>query len=805
MTVEFDPFFPIYLGRVNRIQFKLCHEYCETCYVLDKSKDNHKCLSCLPEYQYDYLYFTNQTEKNPDTCVLEGYYYDTEKEDVSLCSEIEYKYYINTTNNKKICFPDKEENECPSSYPLYNETTKECYYCDFDRFKDGECTADDLTMESCTECDYDCFVLGGCDFKDFNTSNDDFFEKIKSGGFLKNYTGDDGYLRMSNANGYGFHLTTVNNELNSLKEDTPKNHSIIDLKDCADLLRSQNGLDSEEDLVILKYENENPSSDGIDKGIQYEVYLPNSETKLDLSVCANTRITIYVPIELSERTQKVYDNMKKQGYNLFDPNDRFYRDICTPYKSIDGTDVVLFDRVNFYEQNKLICQKNCEFEDYTPESKYMKCDCKVTNEKKIETKEPEKVTKKSVIKSFYNVLKYSNYKVLRCYNLVFRKVTIKENVGSILSNIYFIGYIIAFFIFCYNRGAYFLKGIEKLLKGDKGDNTIELNKEDNISIFEKKQENIDDEIDKKSDGNKVIKFSKDTKNDKSVHTRTVKDISSVSENKNLGTKDVLRNNLVILEQDSKRELKKTPNEKESKKSELDKDEEQGLSNYELNALSYNEALMFDNRKFLDMYWYLLRREHIIIFTFVSWNDYNLFSVKLSKLFLTICSDMAFNVFFFSDESMHKLYTSGGENDFVGQIAQMVYSTIISQLLQIYVEYLIMTDSQYYYLKKLKKNSKLNKKLSLSIIKCIKNKLIAFYISTTIFFLFFWYSASAFCAVYANTQRIFVTDSYMSSLMGLTYPFALYFISSGLRFLSLKLKGKKKLRILYVLSGKIPLF
>ena len=93
----------------------------------------------------------------------------------------------------------------------------------------------------------------------------------------------------------------------------------------------------------------------------------------------------------------------------------------------------------------------------------------------------------------------------------------------------------------------------------------------------------------------------------------------------------------------------------------------------------------------------------------------------------------------------------------------------------------MTDSQYYYLKELKKNNKLNKKLSLSIIKCIKNKLITFYISTTIFFLFFWYSASAFCAVYANTQRIFVTDSYMSSLMGLTYPFALYFISAGLRF------------------------
>ena len=154
------PLTPFYFGRINRLQFKLCHEYCETCYELDIDKDNHKCSSCLPEYQYDYLYFTNQTEKNLNTCVPEGFYYDTEEEDIFSCDEIEYKYYINTTNNKKICFPDKEENECPSSYPLYKETTKECYYYDFDRFQKGECTADDLTMESCTECDYDCFVLG---------------------------------------------------------------------------------------------------------------------------------------------------------------------------------------------------------------------------------------------------------------------------------------------------------------------------------------------------------------------------------------------------------------------------------------------------------------------------------------------------------------------------------------------------------------------------------------------------------------------------------------------------------------------
>ena len=31
--------------------------------------------------------------------------------------------------------------------------------------------------------------------------------------------------------------------------------------------------------------------------------------------------------------------LKEQGYNLFDKNDKFYKDICIPYKSENGTDV----------------------------------------------------------------------------------------------------------------------------------------------------------------------------------------------------------------------------------------------------------------------------------------------------------------------------------------------------------------------------------------------------------------------------------------------------------------------------------
>ena len=136
------------------------------------------------------------------------------------------------------------------------------------------------------------------------------------------------------------------------------------------------------------------------KSIQYEIYNPETNNKLDLSVCSNITIDIYIPVKLNEETQQLYEELKNQGYNLFNKNDKFYTDICTPYKSKDGTDILLSVK------NELSCQANCEYSDFIPVSEYLKCECKVVNEEKIETKEPEKITAKSTLKSFYNILKY---------------------------------------------------------------------------------------------------------------------------------------------------------------------------------------------------------------------------------------------------------------------------------------------------------------------------------------------------------------------------------------------------------------
>ena len=44
--------------------------------------------------------------------------------------------------------------------------------------------------------------------------------------------------------------------------------------------------------------------------------------------------------------------------------------------------------------------------------------------------------------------------------------------------------------------------------------------------------------------------------------------------------------------------------------------------------------------------------------------------------------MALNVFFFADETMHKMFLDYGKYNFIQQIPQIIYSTIVSQLIEL---------------------------------------------------------------------------------------------------------------------------
>ena len=257
-------------------------------------------------------------------------------------------------------------------------------------------------------------------------------------------------------NDFFYHITTSENEKDFTNEKNKTNQfSKIDLGECENILKEYYHINKTVSLIIIKFEKKTNVS--TERSLQYEVYDPFNKTKLNLSICDNTTIDIYVPVILSNELQNIYNELQEQGYDLFDEKSDFYQDICTPFKSPGGTDVLLADRYNYYfNNNETLCQSNCKFSDYSMETQYLKCECDISNSQ-IDTDEEslQKFKPKIIYESFYEILKFSNYKVLKCAKLAFNLSNIMKNKGSIIAIVYISLYLLVFVIYC-------VKGINQL-------------------------------------------------------------------------------------------------------------------------------------------------------------------------------------------------------------------------------------------------------------------------------------------------------------------------------------------------------
>ena len=170
--------------------------------------------------------------------------------------------------------------------------------------------------------------------------------------------------------------------------------------------------------------------------------------------------------------------------------------------------------------------------------------------------------------------------------------------------------------------------------------------------------------------------------------------------------------------------------------------------------------------------------------------------------------MTMNGLFFVHESMHKKYTQGEDFTFVQKIPQILFTLIVSHLIEVLLCYLGMTDTHVYEIKALPnyKEKDIGEKI-ISILDKVKRKLVSFFVVTFLLFLFYWYFISAFCAVYQNTQKIFLRDAFISFLTALIDPFFIYGCTTILRTISLLKCCKKKpcCGCVYKLSDIIPFF
>ena len=495
---------------------------------------------------------------------------------------------------------------------------------------------------------------------------------------------------------------------------------------------------------------------------------------------------------------KAYEKLKESGYDMFNINDQFYQDKCTPFDSSNGTDILLTDRIdNIYNNDDTQCQSNCQFSLYSLESKYISCSCSIN--KNINNTKIEKFNPKKIYESFYDVLKNSNFDIMKCYKILNNKNIITKNIGCIIVIILFLGRSVCFSIFLF-KGINTLKIYIQKLK-EKNNSNIKSNI--NIHNPPTKKNSIrklilrKDLIKSNKKKLKIVNMNMRNKIDDGVANKIITDVmSQIMPGELDSSKRSFKNN--ILKQNNEineLKIKEVIEYKEIENSKII--QEMGYDDYELNELEYIEAIKIDKRTLFQIYWSILKRNQLIIFTFINCNDYNLLTIKLSRFIFLIVSDMALNVFFFSDDSMHKIFISYGKYDFIQQIPQITYSTIISQLIEVLLCYLSLTDKYIYQIKSLLKEDKTNN-IS-KIIKCVNIKLYIYFAFTFLFFGVYWYIISIFCGVYRNTQIHFIKDSIISFSIGLIYPFILDFIIASLRICSLR-DPKKRFKFIYALTN-----
>ena len=534
-------------------------------------------------------------------------------------------------------------------------------------------------------------------------------------------------------------LTSTKNQ----KKNNNEKIITMDLGQCENILKDEYNISNENPLYILQVIAE---EEGIKiPKIEYEVYYPSYDSnndleKLNLTLCKGTKIEISIPVEIS-------DNIDK-----YNPKSDYYNDICYKTTSESGTDLSLKDRRNeFSENNMTLCEENCILIGYNNSNEKVKCSCEIKTN--VSPNYDLKFNTKDFYKSFIDIKNIANINIIKCYKTVLNIKNLINNYGFYIITPIMVLYFVISIIFWLVS----YKNLRKMLFG-----VVEVvNKDKQIEVYPIINEK----------GNPLKKKIKRNKKIKVMKKQSGSDVDNDIINKNSNLRNI---NLQITYKD-----------------------------FEINSLEYDEAFKLDKRNYLQYYFSLLKYNHPLIFSFGAYNDYNSRIIKIFLFFFSFSSDFTINALFFNDNTMHKIYEDKGKYNLLFQIPQILYSTLISRIIDIFIKNLALSQNYIIELKHEKGKNNISKKY-IRILKILKIKSILFFIFAFGILSIFWYYITCFCGIYTNTQFHLIKDSIISLIISFIYPLGLYLIPGLFRIPSLRMKIPSG-KLLYRFSSFLEYF
>ena len=773
--------------------YKKCFEKCKFCYGYGNETYNN-CIECKNNLSIlaDTIHNTNCYEK------CKYYYYFDETNSYKCTDNYTCPKNFTLISDKNQCINLSELKE--TYLNITEEIIYEMTYINKTEENKNEKTDIDTVEESISEnISKESYNIN--DVGEYIKNPDEIYadmgEKLQSGEYISQVDNGTDYVYTEGKTSYT--ITSTKNQNNNKNN----NVTIIDLGDCEIKLKEKYNISLNDSLYIFKID----ILFNILK-IEYEVYYPfsiNNLTKLDLSVCKDTKIDISIPVDIPIN-----------DINKYNKSSDLYNDICYSLTSDSGTDIPLKDRQSEFINNNLsICEEDCTFSSYDSITKKAICSC--YTKIKMPLISNIKVDKNKLISNFKDIRNIGNFKVLTCIKKFFNKNNIFKNTSNYIFIILLILSIISILVFVFYNyskiqkqiNAYFME--KKLIDKDKlaKNNIILTNK---IIVDNNEKPKINNKKRKKK--GKIISNNEKNNNKEEKEQQDIinKDIGkNYFNNENLyiheNNKKIKRkigsenkNKDKIISKNDKNKLNSisvfTSKELESKyenENKLEKENKyefnEHFNDLEMNSFNYEEAIKYDQRTYFQYYLSLLKTKHILIFTFLQFKDYNSQLIKIYIFFFTFTINYLVSAMFYSDSTMHKIYEDEGAFDFTYQIPQMFYSLIISSLLKIILNMIGLYEKNILSIKKCKVyDDDFPKK----ILSCIKLKVVLFFTITYALLFFIWIYLGCFCVVYSNTQIHLLKDVSSSFAFSFITPVFINLLPGLFRFPSLHDRNGKKI-------------
>ena len=753
-------------------KFKPCYETCLTCNRGGNS-EIHNCLSCDANLR-------EEPDKNSTNCITEcSYYYyyspygQYKCTNSSICPD-EANLYI---KDLKKCTNDCSKEKSEYKYQYGGQCLKDCPSGTSHNSK-GICIIENL--DSCSKSER------GIGLKEFLTN----------GGIdtsAKNYANEFNYTKKHVSylynKIYSIYLYKDSTCINELSLNIPK----VDFGNC--YMKVQQHLDppSNDSIIIALIEKAN---DPQKSSISYFFYHPGTGKRLDAeTICKDEEVTIKKSVLSQLNNSNVDLNsvlfLAQQDINIFNLSDEFYTDICYNYVSPNGKDVPLSDRIKAFYPNITLCESGCICKGVDLDSLESICECKFNDLMRNEYIE-DNVLLSNTIGEVFDLIRSSNFIILKCYKGIFKKENIVKSYGGFI----IIGIVFFQLIFSLVFGFYDMNMIRKFLhniteyfmalvtnahthrnltpsktKGNSKKHAPPKRRQE--KEVDKKKKNKRNNIKRNSCISSGYKRKKISKRSIFLDEDYSKGLSSnlrKTESKQLLSSKLssARKSQKLLRKQKSLQLYRKQSDINSKKLLRAKtlcgnmDIEEYLKP-DLDDLEYDDAIKFDKRTFCEFFSERLLEKQIIMNTFYHKENLKPKSIKIILFLLNIDLYFVINGFFYNEEYLSKLFNSNEEETFFSYITRsfnnFVYATLVGVIIGIIIDCIFIEESKVKRIFLREKGNPVQLRYEISITtKSIKKRYIIFIILCFFISIISWYYVSCFNHVYPGVKMEWIKSS-----------------------------------------------